>query len=172
MSTPRNSAIRAAIGAAIPAVAALMLGGCSSMAALFGPDEVVKVSEIGRAPNCPAQNADTTVQMFAGAEAVRAWQQGSGVELIGDQAMLPGTYVLVGLGQRTSGGYGLVIGPQAQIEAQRVQLHGTFFVPEADAMTSDALTSPCVLVRLPAGAWQGVDVYDQSGKRRARTAAP
>lgn len=154
------------------AVSTLALGGCSMMNGLLGPDQVLKVDEVGRALDCAAPSADSTVQMFAGADAVLAWQQTSGIQLIGDQAMLPGTYVLVGLGQRPSGGYGLLIGPEAQVEDQRVQLRGTFFEPDAHTMDTTVINSPCVLVRLPAGDWQGVDIYDQSGKRRARTAAP
>lgn len=121
--------------------------------------------------NCAESSPDSSVQMFASADAVRFWQQGSGVQLIGDQSMLSGTYVLVQMGQRQSSGYGLLIGPEAQVDNQRVRLHATFFAPDAGvATTTDALSSPCVLVRLPAGEWQGVDLYDQSGKRRAWTA--
>lgn len=152
------------------ALAALALGGCSSLGTLFGPDATVKVGEVGRAAECGARTADPTVQLFANADAVRAWQAQSGVELLGTQAMLPGAYALVGLGQRSSGGYGLVIGPQAEVEDGLIRLHGTFFAPGADEMTTQALTSPCVLVHLPPGDWHGVEVYDQSGKRRARTA--
>ncbi|NGY05357.1 protease complex subunit PrcB family protein [Solimonas terrae] len=157
---------------AILMVAALGLGGCSSLGNLFGSDEVVKVSEVGRAMNCAAPTADTSLQMFASADAVRDWQRGNGLELIGDQAMLPGMYVLVELGQRTTGGYGIVIGPEAQVDDKRLGLLGTFFEPDVNAMASQVMNSPCVLIRLPAGNWQGVDLYDQSGKRRARTAAP
>src|SRR3546814_8864529 len=108
--------------------------------------------------------------MFDSADAGRAWQQGSGAQLIGDQSMLAGSYVLVQLGQRKTGGYGLLIGPEAQVDNQRVRLHGTFFEPDVDGAATEVLNSPCVLLRLPAGPWRGIDLYDQAGKRRAWTA--
>src|SRR3546814_8336406 len=89
--------------------------------------------------------------MFDSADAVRAWQQGSGAQLIGDQSMLAGSYVLVQLGQRKTGGCGLLIGPEAQVDNQRVRLHGTFFEPDVDGAATEMLNSPCVLLRLPAG---------------------
>lgn len=154
------------------AVSLMALTGCSSIGPLFGSDQLVEVSEIGRAMDCAAASADTSVQVFANADAVRAWQQGSGVQLIGDQSMLAGSYVLVQLGQRSTGGYGLLIGPEAQVDDQRVRLHGTFFEPDPAAPATEALSSPCVLVRLPVGPWRGIDLYDQAGKRRAWTAQP
>ena len=53
-------------------IATLALAGCSSLAGVFGPDETIKVSEVGRAQNCAAQGPDTTAQVFGSADAVRA----------------------------------------------------------------------------------------------------
>lgn len=163
---------KARISAALVA-ATLALGACSSWPGrLFGPDQVIEVSEVGRAMDCAASSPDSSIQMFASADAVRAWQQNNGVQLIGDQSMLAGSYVLVQLGQRKNNGYGLLLGPEAQVDDQRVRLHGTFFEPDASSVATEALGGPCVLVRLPVGPWRGIDLYDQAGKRRAWTAQP
>src|SRR3546814_11758980 len=78
------------------AAASLALSACSSWTGpLFGPDQVIEISEVGRALDCAAASPDSSVQMFDSADAVRAWQQGSGAQLIGDQSMLAGSYVLV-----------------------------------------------------------------------------
>ncbi|WP_028009599.1 protease complex subunit PrcB family protein [Solimonas flava] len=147
---------------------ALALSGCGTLGGLFGPDAIIKVEEIGRATNCAATSADASVQMFPNADAVVAWQGGAGVTLIGTQAMLPGTYVLVGIGQRASDGYGLLIAPEAEVDNNIVRLRTTYFEPTADRQTEGTPTSPCVLVRLPQGDWRGVDVYDQNGRRRVQ----
>jgi hypothetical protein len=151
-------------------VATLLLGGCSSLGALFGGADTVAVSEVGRAMNCPAEAPDMSAQLFAGADAVLVWQQASGVELIGNQAMLPGTYVLVTLGKRQSTGYGFVIGPEARIDDHAVRLHATFFTPGTDdGGVAQVETSPCVLVRVPLANVREVTIYDQDGKRRLRS---
>lgn len=165
MSKPRISTALVAV--------ALALSACSTWTGrLFGPDQVIEVSEVGRAMDCAATSPDSSIQMFASADAVRVWQQSSGVQLIGDQSMLAGTYVLVQLGQRKNNGYGLLVGPEAQVDDQRVRLHGTFFDPDTSSVATEALGGPCVLLRLPIGPWRGIDLYDQSGKRRAWTAQP
>jgi hypothetical protein len=155
-------------GGALAVTLGLGLSACAGLGSLFGPDAVVKVQEVGRAQVCAAQNGNASVQRFASADAVLAWQNSSGVTLIGEQAMLPGEYALVEMGQRGTGGYGFVIAPEAEIESDVVRLRATFFEPTADTIATQALTSPCVLVRLPQGSWRGVEVYDQNGKRRAR----
>src|SRR3546814_5089739 len=69
------------------AAASLALSACSSWTGpLFGPDQVIEISEVGRALDCAAASPDSSVQMFDSADAVRAWQQGSGAQLIGDQS--------------------------------------------------------------------------------------
>ncbi|NKF21607.1 protease complex subunit PrcB family protein [Solimonas marina] len=159
MSKARNSAALIA--------GMLLLSACSTIGSLFGPDETIRVGEIGRSLQCGAQSADMSMQAFASADAVRAWQQTSGVELIrGDQSMQAGTYVLIQTGKRPTAGYGLVVAPEAPVYDRVVRLHATLFTPGADAMVAQVETSPCVLVRLPGPAWSGVALYDQSGKRR------
>lgn len=149
--------------------AALTLSACSSLGSLFGPEAVVKVAEIANTQQCGAESGETTVQLFANADEVLAWQANSGVTLIGNQAMLPGRYALVQMGQRGTGGYGLVIAPEAELNDGIVRLYATFIDPPPDASLSQALSSPCALVRLPARDWRGIEVYGQNGKRLART---
>ncbi|WP_043114281.1 protease complex subunit PrcB family protein [Solimonas soli] len=149
-------------------VAALALGGCSALGTLFGPDAVVKVAEVANTGQCGAASGDTTVQMFANADAVLAWQATSGVTLLGEQSMLPGGYALVQMGQRGTGGYGVVVAPEAEVDDGVLRLHATFLDPPRDAVLSQALSSPCALVRLPVGDWRGVEVYGQNGRRLAR----
>ena len=151
------------------AAAAASLSACSALGTLFGPDAVIRVKEVGRLADCATPSPDIALQLFGSADAVRAWQAGRGVSLIGDQAMLPGEYALVELGQRANGGYGVVVAPEAEIESSVVRLRATFFEPTADTPVLETRTSPCVLVQLPAGDWRGVEIYDQNGKRRARS---
>ncbi len=148
-------------------VAALLLSGC----ALFGTGERIKVAEVGRSEACAAPSAEMSVQLFSNADAVLAWQQGSGVELISHYSMLPGVFALIQLGQRSSGGWGLLIGPQGVASEGVVRLYATLFAPsEQDLVSSPAPTSPCVLVRLPNADWRRVEIYDQAGTRLLRAA--
>ncbi len=145
---------------------ALLLGGCSAAGNWLGGATPLRVEEVGNSSSCGISGAETTLQWLGKREAVQAWQTQSGIELLPEGAVA-GSYVLISMGQRSSGGYGVTVSRDAQVRDGRVQLQGTFFAPKAGQMNIQMITSPCVLVRLPEGAWRAVEVSDQTGRLRA-----
>jgi hypothetical protein len=71
------------------------------------------------------------------------------------------------MGQRPTGGYGVAISRKAGIRRDLVVLKGTFISPTTDGVVTQGVTSPCVLVDLPAGFNRGVVVFNQAGEIQA-----
>lgn len=148
---------------------AALLSGCSGMPGFRDNGQAVEVTEIARTLHCGTEGEAARLSVLADRVAVQDWQQQRGVELSGNP--LPqGPFALVEMGQRPSGGYGIAISRVATVHRDVLILHATFVSPAADAITSQALTAPCVLVSLPAQGYADVQVVDQQGSLRARSA--
>lgn len=78
------------------------------------------------------------------------------------------TILIVEMGQQSTGGYQLSFDSRQPImvHADHIAATVTWIEPEAGAITTQMLTSPCVLIRLPAGDYPALKIYDQSGKLR------
>lgn len=151
---------------------ACALAGCSTMSQWLGGDSL-EVSEVRRLNLCSSDGPQARVSLFADREAVRAWQHGHNVELIGvDPLPAAGAYVLVEMGVRLTAGYGVAVSRQASVSGGIVHLSATLFAPEPGQMTAQMVTSPCVLVALPAGNYRGVQLRDPAGSVLADTATP
>ena len=151
-------------------VVALAVAGCASsggMSDWFSRENAVEVSELARSAQCNTASESAAIQRFADAASLMAWQQQRGVALV--TGSLPqGPFALVEMGQRATGGYGLAISRLAGRRGDTLILKATFIAPPADAMSTEALTSPCVLVSLPADAGGSLELLDQAGNVRAR----
>lgn len=146
---------------------ALLLTACSSAGGwLQGGGAPLRVAEVGSSSSCGIEASETTLQWFGNAAAAAAWQSQHGLSLLAGDGE-PGSYVLISMGQRSSGGYGVTVSREAVVRDGRVQLQATFVAPGAGRMAIQMITSPCVLVWLPQGTWSGVDVRDQTGRLRA-----
>lgn len=158
------------------AVASLL--GCAWLAAcgvlpsprLSAADQV-DVSEIRRQSFCGASADTAAVTLIADAEALRAWQQARGVDLIGGAPLPAGPFAVVDHGSRTTGGYGVLVSRRAVQRSRMLVITASFLSPKPDEMRGYALTSPCVLVKLPIGNYDSVEIVDPAGLRRAVTAA-
>lgn len=152
------------------AAAALLLSGCTSdlgWMLRFSGDNPVEVRELGRAPQCGTESEKAVATVFTDANELRQWQDQRGIKLIDGDAVPAGPYAVVEMGQRPTGGYGLAISRKAGIRRDLVVLKGTFISPEPGSNVAQAITSPCVLVGLPAGFNRGVVVFDQAGNIQA-----
>lgn len=137
--------------------------------ALSAADEV-EVSEIRRLPQCAAASDAVAVELIADADALRDWQQARGVDLIGAAALPAGPFAVIDHGNRTRDGNGLAVSRRAVQRGQTLKLTASFLSPKPDEPGSDAPSSPCVLVKLPAGRYDRIEVVDPAGRRRAVTA--
>ncbi|SER10421.1 PrcB C-terminal [Solimonas aquatica] len=147
----------------------LPLSACSTLVGLFVPARAVTVVEAGRSQFCPASSEKLSAQFFITAEAVLNYEAQAGVDLHPGEPLPPASYVLIGMGQRPSGGYGLLVDPSAYVDGDVARLHVTAITPRPDSAPPPEPSSPCLLVRLPAGEWRGAAVYDENGSRRAKT---
>ncbi len=160
--------------APLAAVAAVWMAGCASLTIpgldrLPGGDDNVEVSEIRRLVSCGATGDAAVVTLLADEAALSNWQSARGINLIAapGAALPPGPFAVVEHGARATGGYGLLISRRAYQQGRELRLTTSFLSPKTGEVRSDGPTSPCVLVKLPAGNYQRVSVVDPSGKRRA-----
>ena len=150
------------------AVTAVLLSGCG-LGRYLSPGDSVSVTEAGRAQLCAQQAPEAAVQLFPSGVAVAQWQHQTGIDLQARE-LQPGRYALVQMGLRHTGGNGIAVSSDATRDGDTLNLYATFFSPRQGAITTQMLTSPCVLVQLPPGSYRTVDVYDQRGKLRASAA--
>ena len=151
------------------------VSGCAWVDAKLGPDRLVKVEEMGRSTHCNATAEQSVVQVLPSANEAVIWQRRNNLDLTGPVALPAGKYVIIEMGARDREGFGFVVSPQAQIERHSLRLQATYLTP--GALPSDAAppaeaakpVSPCVLLRVTDTAWRDVIVFDQNGKRRARS---
>jgi len=144
--------------------------GLSACAGWMQRESSVEVSEVARSYQCNSQGPETRVSLMPDGAAVAAWQQQRGVEF--DTARLPqGPFALVEMGERNSGGYGLAVSRLAGRRGDTLILRGTFVAPGADEVSTQAITTPCVLVSLPREGYATVEIVDQDGRLRGRAAA-
>lgn len=152
---------------------ALALSGCGFQPAkVFSSYAQIEVREVARSQYCNTPGEETRVVLLAGAQAVLDWQAARAVTLAGPETLTQTSYALIETGTRPTGGYSLAVARSAVLRGPLVILNATFFSPAAGAMRTQAITSPCVLVQLPAGRYTSVEVQDPSGTTRARSDRP
>ncbi len=79
--------------------------------------------------------------------------------------------VIVGLGQKPSGGYAVMLGAEGvQRAGDRLLVHVRVEEPAADAFVTQALTAPCVAVKVPRVKVQTLRALDQNGQVIAEAA--
>lgn len=144
------------------------LAACSfKPAKVFSSYSSLEVREVARSLQCNSGAADSAAYLFADAAGVQAWQAQRALSLAAPEVLADTPYALIEMGQRPTGGYGLAVSRAAVLRGELLILSATFVSPGPDGYVSQALTSPCVLVRLPPGRYSSVEVQDQAGAVRA-----
>lgn len=146
-------------------VGMVLLSGCN-MPQWAVREDIVAITEVGRAQYCAAQGGEAELRLFSSAAQVQQWQERTGVSL-GDAALSPSRYAVLEMGLHHTGGYGIAVSQGGTLSGETLKVYATFFSPGPGAMTTQAVTNPCVLMRLPPAGYQGVEVYDQDGELRA-----
>lgn len=158
---------------ALVLVVAATLAGCGfKVGNLFTSETRIDVREIGRSLYCntPAETAGAV--LLDGPQAVLQWQSARGITLAGPENLAQTPYAVVEMGLRPTGGYGVAVSRAAVLSGERVILRATFVSPAPGSLRTQALSSPCVLVQLPAGRYAEVEVLDQTGAVRATGGRP
>ncbi len=79
--------------------------------------------------------------------------------------------VIVGLGQKPSGGYAVTLSPEGvQRSGDKLLVHVRVEEPAPDAFVSQALTAPCVAIKVPRVQVQTLRALDQNGQIIAEAA--
>ncbi|WP_162932316.1 protease complex subunit PrcB family protein [Solimonas sp. K1W22B-7] len=133
-------------------------------------ESAVEISEVARSYQCNSGSPETRISLMADGATVAAWQQQRGVDF-GEARLPQGPFALVEMGERNSGGYGLAISRLAGRRGDSLILRGTFVAPALGDITTEAITSPCVLISLPRDKYGSVEIIDQDGRLRGRVAA-
>ena len=134
------------------------------------PELAVQVAEVTRLQQCGTSGREATLEVLAGPNAVVGWEAARGVKLTADSASLPaGLYAVAELGERNTGGNALLVSRQAAVKDEVLYLKTSFMSPSVSGMATQAFTSPCTLVSLPAGEnFRQAVLVDQNGRERAR----
>lgn len=149
--------------------AALALAGCSSFRAekLFSSYANIEVREVGRSLQCNGAGQGPAVAILPDLQAVMAWQAARGVQLAPPESLLQAPHAVVEMGLKPTGGHGLAVARAAVLRGELLLLQATFVAPAPGAIVTQATSSPCVLVELPAGRYSSAEVKDQAGQIRA-----
>jgi hypothetical protein len=139
---------------------------------LFERRADIEVREVARSLYCNTGSEDARVTLLAGPQAVLDWQAGRNLALAGSESLPQAPYALVEMGLRPTGGYGLAVARAAVLRGETVVLSATFVSPAPGGIRTQALSSPCVLVQLPAGRYAFVEVRDQTGGIRTSSDRP
>ena len=148
----------------------LSLGLSACVGGWMKRESSVEVSEVARSYQCNSEGQETRISLLPDAAAVAGWQQQRGVDL-GGERLPQGRFALVEMGERNSGGYGVAISRLAGRRGNTLILRGTFVAPGPNDMSTQAITSPCVLVSLPREGYETIEIVDQDGRLRGRVAA-
>jgi hypothetical protein len=145
--------------------ASMLLGAC---AMLQSDDTVtpVDVEQVARSNYCGSPDAQTRANLFPDAASLRLWSAGRGVEMLPAGVPENAAYAVIEIGERRTGGYGLAISNRAELKRGVLTLTATFFDTPQGVLTQ-AITSPCLVVRLPGAGVRVVEVRDPAGELRA-----
>lgn len=137
------------------------------------PELKVEAIEIGRLSNCNSSGRESSLEVFTDPAEVKLWEQARGVQLSPAGGELqPGTYVIAEIGERSTGGYSLVVSRQAAVKEDELYIKASFLVPGNAGMATQAVTSPCSLALVPTRRYGRVFLLDQANKVRASWSAP
>ena len=77
--------------------------------------------------------------------------------------------VLIHMGQKSTGGYGLeLLRRRALLKGGTAYVRINWKQPPAKAIVTMMITSPCLLVKIQRGDYNSVAIIDQSGRQRAQ----
>ncbi len=135
-----------------------------------GKETAVEAVEIGHSQYCNSQGRESVVNVYRTAEELKAWETSRGVQLTPVTGRLPnGTYAIVEMGERNTGGWGIVVSRQAAQKDQQLYLKASYLSPKTSGMATQAITAPCALVSIRSTQVFAVaTLLDQSNKLRAR----
>jgi hypothetical protein len=81
--------------------------------------------------------------------------------------------VFIQIGQKPTGGYGIELAePHATIKDDEALIRLRWIEPAPGAIVTQILTSPCLIVSLPKGAYEKIVIMDEKGNVRETVSLP
>jgi hypothetical protein len=151
----------------------LFPSGCQHHGSAGGADAIIEVESIYHSTNClPDQIEPQAFWVASPAELQKLWKNIHHSRL-GVPPVLPEVnfnthgILLVHMGQQRTGGYALELAePLCRVKNGIVSVAVNWISPEPGTVASQAITSPCILLRLPKGDFRAIAVIDQNGTTR------
>ncbi|MDB5987229.1 MAG: protease complex subunit PrcB family protein [Nevskia sp.] len=133
------------------------------------PSGPVDVVEVHRLNVCGTQSTAPQITLLRDVAALQAWQASHTLDFFnrGAGSIAGGAYAVVELGQRNTGGYSVLISRRAKLHDGVLKLTASVLTPQPGQMTTQMITSPCVLVALPPVEVHELLLLDPSGDERA-----
>ena len=149
-------------------LAVLALQGCAGAA---GSDEALPVASVYASSQCGSLNRPEAV-WIADTEAWRRWY--AQVMSLRMEPPPPPTVnfsregvLLIAMGQQTTGGYGLSLtGAPATVQNGVLTVPVEWREPLSGYAQTQIMTNPCLLAKLPEGAFSRMRIIDQDGRTR------
>ena len=145
------------------------LAACATTSHSDLPSGPVDVVEVHRSNQCGTAGAAPQATLFLDVAELQTWQSAHNVDFFGGRlaAVTSGAYALIENGPRNTGGYGVLVSRRANLKDGVLTLTATFLSPPPGQMTTQMITSPCVLVALPPIAVRELVLADPTGMERA-----
>ncbi len=133
--------------------------------AWFEPGSTISVAEVARSAACASTAGGPIVSYLSDLDELRGWANRRAVRLsaTGGGSLPESAYVVIELGQQTSGGHGLAVNRTAGLRSESMVLRATVFEPRQDKWEGSGPSAPCVMVSVPPNAYQSIRVIDQNG---------
>lgn len=143
-------------------IGTVALAGCSFIGFTPGGANV-----IDSAVYCGTTSQMSAVHYFATESQLASWIAYRGIRGFDADAAANGGVIVVEMGQRMTGGYGMDVLPDAtHIEDNTLYLGIAWTAPPEYAAISQAMTSPCMVIEPPPGDYDRVVVVDQLDNKR------
>jgi hypothetical protein len=137
----------------------------------FDSENSIVVQEAARANVCGTPGGETVVTLMRDLPSMQAWSANRGIELVSlnGKPFPEVPYAIVEFGQRPNSGYGIAVSRMAGAKDGDLMLKATFFEPIPGRWSEAEVSSPCVIVALPAAEYSRVRLIDQTSLVRADT---
>lgn len=131
----------------------------------------VKLQEVRRALVCGTETDQAAIILFDSLEQLQAWDSEDALKLHRLDLPTDRSFVLVEQGLRRTGGYTIELRKQAEVTDQgTLQVHAEFLTPEPGRLTTQMITSLCVLAAVEKRPYRKVQLLDAAGELKAERA--
>ena len=137
--------------------------------AWFEADRVIEIREMARSADCASKTERSVMTYLSSLGALRDWAGRRKIRLssTSGEPLADSAYVVIELGVRKTGGYGLAVNRQAGLRQQSLVLQATVFEPRQGRWKGTAPSAPCVMISVPTHPYRSIHVIDHNGHSMA-----